>query len=54
MQSPTNNFSFEYEYSPSPDTEERLAQAWDIILALIWEDYENELGENDPSESVPC
>ena len=35
-------FLFEYQYSPSPDAEERLAQAWDLILALILEDYEQE------------
>ena len=42
MSNETNDFSFEYEYLPSRDAEEKLAEAWDIILALILEDYENE------------
>jgi hypothetical protein len=47
MSNETNDFSFEYEYIPSPDAEERLAQAWEIILALILEDYDIEKqGEN--------
>lgn len=37
-----SDFLFEYEYKPSPEAEERFAQAMDIILALILEDYENE------------
>lgn len=45
MSNETNDFSFEYEYIPSPDAEERLAEAWDIILALILEDYENDIRE---------
>lgn len=43
MTNATNDFLFEYEYTPSTDAEEQLAQAWDIILALILEDYENEM-----------
>jgi hypothetical protein len=47
MSNADNDFSFEYEYVPSPDAEERLAQAWEIILALILEDYDIEKqGEN--------
>jgi hypothetical protein len=42
MQDPLEEFLFEYEYSPSPDSEEQLAQVWDLILALILEDFENE------------
>ncbi len=45
MSNETNDFSFEYEYTPSPDAEERLAEAWDIIFALILEDYENDIRE---------
>ncbi len=45
MSNETNDFSFEYEYIPCPDAEERLAEAWDIILALILEDYENDIRE---------
>ena len=54
MTNATNDFLFEYFYTPSPDAEERLAEAWDIILALILEDYENELQGVDSSESETC
>lgn len=37
-----SDFSFEYQYEPSPEAEESLAQAWDIIFALILEDYQEE------------
>jgi hypothetical protein len=37
------DFVFEYEYSPSPDAEERLAQVCEIILTLILEDIKSEL-----------
>ena len=40
-----SDFVFEYVYEPSPDAEQALAEAWDIILALILEDYENEIRE---------
>lgn len=42
----SSDFVFEYEYNPSPDAEKALAEAWDIIFALILEDYENELRES--------
>lgn len=42
----SSDFVFEYEYIPSPDAEQALAEAWDIIFALILEDYENEPREN--------
>jgi hypothetical protein len=42
VQNDLEEFLFEYQYSPSPDVEERLAKAWDLILALILEDFENE------------
>jgi hypothetical protein len=54
MQNDLEDFLFEYEYIPSPDAEERLAQAWEIILALILEDYQNELQRVDSSESETC
>jgi hypothetical protein len=54
MTNATNDFPFEYFYTPSPDAEERLAEAWDIILALILEDYEKEKQGDDFSESVQC
>lgn len=54
MQNTLEDFLFEYEHIPSPDAEERLAQAWDIILALILEDYENEVQIIDPLENTSC
>ena len=51
----SSDFFFQYEYVPSPDAEEQLAQVWDIIFALILEDIENEQqGEKEILESVPC
>ena len=50
MQSTLEDFPIEYQYTPSPDAEERLAQAWDLILALILEDYENEQKTTSESE----
>lgn len=47
-----SDFVFEYEYVPSPEAEEALEQAWDIIFALILEDYENELRELENSENA--
>ncbi|NOH13237.1 MAG: hypothetical protein HND51_16475 [Chloroflexi bacterium] len=35
-------FPLEYEYQPSLESEERLAQAWELIFALILEDYQQE------------
>jgi len=46
----SSDFLFEYEYSPSPDADERLAQVWDLILALILEDFENEQKNNSERE----
>jgi hypothetical protein len=54
MSNADNDFSFEYEYVPSRDVEERLAQAWEIILALILEDYENDIREAEILEAKPC
>jgi hypothetical protein len=48
MDSP--DFIFEYEFSPSPDAEERLAQAWDLILALIIEYLKSEQQPEPESE----
>ena len=42
-----SDFFFEYEYDPCPDAEEQLAQAWDLILELILEDYLSEQGEEE-------
>ena len=44
-------FLFEYQYLASPDAEERLSQSWDLILALILEDYENEQKNNSEREA---
>jgi len=46
-----SDFVFEYEYIPSTEAEEALAEAWEIILALILEDYQNELRETQNLES---
>jgi hypothetical protein len=32
----------EFIYEPAPDADDRLAQAWDLIIELIREDCENE------------
>ena len=49
-----SDFVFEYNYIPTPDADARLAEAWDIIFALILEDYENELRENQNLEVEKC
>ena len=46
-----SDFLFEYEFTRSDNAEERMAQAWEIILALILEDYQNELRETQNLES---
>ena len=45
------DFLFEYQYEPTLEAEEWLSQAYDLILALILEDYENE--QKTISESEP-
>ena len=52
MSKPLDDFTFEYEYIPTPDADEQLAQAWDLILALILGDYQIE--QNTDSECEPC
>ena len=54
MTNVTNDFLFEYFYTPCRDAEEQLAEAWEIILALILEDYEKEKQGDDFSESATC
>ena len=44
------DFVLDYENSPSRDAEERLAEAWELILALILEDLENEQEANSEGE----
>ena len=46
MANTLNDFTFEYEYTPSPDAEEKLDQVWDIIFALILKDIESEQQED--------
>ncbi len=41
-----SDFVFEYTFEASPNAEQALAEAWDIIFALILEDYNNELRES--------
>ena len=48
-----SDFLFEYIYDPSPEAEERFAQAMELILALILEDYEQEHKEKTESERNP-
>ena len=40
-----SDFVFEYVYEASPEAVQALAEAWDIIFALILEDYENDIRE---------
>jgi hypothetical protein len=49
-----SDFLFEYEYIPTPDAEERLAQAWDIFVALILEDYEEEQQAANSKDTETC
>jgi hypothetical protein len=46
------DFVFDYQFSPAPDAEERLVQAWDLILTLIIEDLKSE--QQPEPESEPC
>lgn len=48
------DFVFEYEYSSTPEAEEQLAQAYELILALILEDYENEQKTKSFAGGDPC
>jgi hypothetical protein len=51
----SSDFFFEYEYTPSPDSVERLEQAWDIIFALIVEEIQTEEQEKlDDLENEKC
>ena len=37
--------AIEYQYDPSPDAAEKLNQAYDLILDLLIQDYQNEQNE---------
>lgn len=52
MSNADNDFSFEYENTPSRDAEERMTQAWEIIFALILEDYQDEIQKVVPLENA--
>jgi hypothetical protein len=41
MANDADDFLFEYLNNPSAAAEERLAQAWDLIIEMILEDFEN-------------
>ncbi|MCW5887749.1 MAG: hypothetical protein KIT07_06460 [Anaerolineales bacterium] len=41
MQTRENEFPVEYVFQPSADAKERLAEAFDLILALILEELQN-------------
>ena len=45
MDKDQKDFPLEYCFIPTPDAEARLAQALDIIVALILEDVLNDKGE---------
>lgn len=45
------NFLIEYDYTSSPDAEEMLTQAWDVILALLIEDAKEELSTGEQGET---
>ncbi len=38
----SSDFFFEYEFTATPDSAERIVQVWDIIFALILEDFKIE------------
>ena len=51
----SSDFFFQYEYVPSPDAEEALAQAWDIIFALIVKEIQAEKKEErEKKENETC
>jgi len=51
----SSDFFFDYEYIATPDAEECIVQAWDIIFALILEDFKTEeQGEETDSGIEPC
>jgi len=49
-----SDFFFEYQYDPCPDAEEQLAQAWDLILTLILEDYQDEQEKHSTQGETEC
>jgi len=51
MLTASNDFYFEYLYDPKPDGEDQLSQVYDILFALILEDYEIEQQANSESDS---
>lgn len=47
MSKSTKDFTLEYQFNPAPDAEGRLQQAYELILALILEDLQQELAEGE-------
>jgi hypothetical protein len=48
LQTQDNQFPVEYVFQPSADADERLAEAYDLILALLLEELQN------PSDAEKC
>jgi hypothetical protein len=46
-----SGFQIQYAYIPSPDAEDQLAQAWDIIFNLILDDLQFELAQQAKGET---
>ena len=43
-----NDFAIEYQYIASPDAEERLAEAYDLILGLILDELQGQAKDGEP------
>jgi len=51
----SSDFFFEYECITTPDSAERIVQAWDIIFALILEDFKTEEQTKQTDSGIePC
>ena len=46
-----SGFLIKYVCTPSPDAEEQLAQVWEVILSLILDDIQSELGQQAKGET---
>lgn len=46
MDTTNQELTIEYRFTPSPDAEEQLQQALDLILELILEDIQKEIANN--------
>ena len=54
MANTRNDFTLDYDYRPSPEAEEQLTEAWEIIFALILQDIQNEQQGGNNAESESC